>query len=104
MNELLERASTNQYGNTGTKPLLGSTLMQADQGVTPPYSIDHPESSDFPEMEKQKSSTPDSLEANQKDKNEESDGKDMKGEGNLLYILISFLLAYKTEFERSRFF
>jgi hypothetical protein len=74
MKELLQHASTNEYGNTGTTP---PPSLAAD-GETRPYTIAEGSvdcSNIFPEdQQKPNNLTPESSEANQRDKSKEIEG------------------------------
>ena len=85
----------NESGNTGTAPTL-----QAD-GETRPYTIAEDivmYSESYSEEQKPKrSTTPESLDANQQDKSKESDGKDKNGEGNynpILFLSFFFCMSH----------
>jgi hypothetical protein len=96
MNELLQRASMNESGNTGTAPTLQA------EGQTRPYTISEDivmYSESYSEEQKPKSpTTPESLEASQQDKSKESDGKDKNGEGNYNPILFFFFFSSSSSF------
>ncbi|GLT55153.1 hypothetical protein SLA2020_283000 [Shorea laevis] len=68
MNELLGRASMNEYGSTGTDPAPSATSLAGEEI----FSAIQQEGNSL---------TPESSEANQIDKSKESEGKDTTGEG-----------------------